>query len=48
MLRNQSVSMGKQYDDPQSKDHIQPFIDSFHLKGSLSELKVCRHALNLL
>jgi phosphatidylserine decarboxylase len=44
MLREQSVNMGKQYDDPQSKDHIQPFIDSFHLAGGLSELKVNTHA----
>jgi len=39
MLRDQSVNMGKQYDDPQSKDHIQPFIDSFHLASGLPELK---------
>lgn len=40
MLRDQSVKMGKQYDAPESKEHIQPFIDSFHLQKSLSELKV--------
>ncbi|SMQ54786.1 unnamed protein product [Zymoseptoria tritici ST99CH_3D7] len=39
MLRDQSVKMGKQYDAPESKEHIQPFIDSFHLQGGLSELK---------
>jgi phosphatidylserine decarboxylase len=40
MLRDQSVKMGKQYDAPESKQHIQPFIDSFHLQSGLSELKV--------
>jgi len=40
MLRDQSVKMGKQYDSPESKDHIQPFIDSFKLQGGLAELKV--------
>ena len=41
LLCDQSVKMGKQYDDPQSKDHIQPFIESFNLQGTLNELKVC-------
>ena len=40
MLKDQSVKMGKQYDSPASKDHIQPFIDSFNLQGTLSEF-VC-------
>jgi len=39
MLREQSVKMGKQYDAPESKDHIVPFIESFNLQSSLSELK---------
>ncbi|ETN39966.1 phosphatidylserine decarboxylase [Cyphellophora europaea CBS 101466] len=38
MLREQSVKMGRQYDDPSSKAHIQPFIDSFGLQNALSEL----------
>ncbi|KAF2158526.1 hypothetical protein M409DRAFT_31598, partial [Zasmidium cellare ATCC 36951] len=38
MLRNQSVKMGKQYDAPESREHIQPFIESFHLQNTLSEL----------
>lgn len=42
MLRDQSIKMGKQYDAPESKEHIQPFIESFHLQNSLSELKVCK------
>lgn len=37
-LKAQSEKMGKQYDSPESKDHIQPFIDSFHLQGSLDEM----------
>ena len=47
MLKSQSVKMGQQYDSPQSKDHIQPFIDSFDLKGTLSEL-VSLNAVRLL
>jgi len=39
MLREQSMKMGKQYDAPESKDHIQPFIESFDLQSTLSELK---------
>ena len=38
MLKEQSVKMGKQYDSPESKDHIQPFIQSFHLQDSLNEM----------
>ena len=38
MLKDQSVKMGKQYDSPESKSHIQPFIDSFNLQGTLDEL----------
>ena len=40
MLKAQSIKMGKQYDSPESKNHIQPFIDSFHLQGTLDDL-VC-------
>ena len=40
MLRDQSVKMGKQYDSPDSKTHIWPFIKSFHLESSLEQLKV--------
>lgn len=40
MLREQSVKMGKQYDDPESREHIWPFIKSFHLESTLIQLKV--------
>lgn len=39
LLTEQSIKMGKQYDDPASVDHIQPFIESFHLESTLPELK---------
>ncbi|CAK3855847.1 related to phosphatidylserine decarboxylase proenzyme 2 precursor [Lecanosticta acicola] len=39
VLRDQSLKMGKQYDAPESKQHIQPFIESFHLENTLPELK---------
>ncbi|KAK4980506.1 hypothetical protein LTR42_000813 [Elasticomyces elasticus] len=39
LLEAQSLKMGKQYDDPKSKDHIKPFIDSFELQESLKEMK---------
>lgn len=38
MLEAQSKKMGRQYDDPASKAHIQPFIDSFGLHDALEEL----------
>lgn len=38
LLEAQSVKMGKEYDAPQSKAHILPFIQSFKLEDSLSEL----------
>ncbi|KAK3700676.1 hypothetical protein LTR37_015865 [Vermiconidia calcicola] len=38
LLKNQSINMGKQYDSPQSKDHILPFIESFDLQSSLDDL----------
>lgn len=37
LLKDQSVKMGKQYDSPESKAHIQPFIQSFKLEGTLHE-----------
>lgn len=40
VLRDQSAKMGKLYDAPESTAHIQPFIESFGLRESLSELKV--------
>ncbi|KUI55405.1 Phosphatidylserine decarboxylase proenzyme 3 [Cytospora mali] len=39
LLREQSVKMGREYDDPKSVDHIWPFIDSFDLQGTLGQLK---------
>ncbi|QIX02501.1 hypothetical protein AMS68_008018 [Peltaster fructicola] len=38
LLKEQSEKMGKQYDDPASVDHIQPFIDSFGLQNTLHEM----------
>lgn len=38
LLQEQSIKMGKQYDDPASVDHIQPFIDSFQLGPTMSEM----------
>lgn len=38
LLREQSVKMGRQYDDPASRKHVLPFIRSFGLEGSLEEL----------
>lgn len=38
MLKDQSVKMGKEYDSPESKSHIQPFIESFDLQGTLDEM----------
>jgi len=39
LLRDQSVKMGLQYDAPESKAHILPFITSFKLEKTLDELK---------
>ena len=39
LLEKQSVKMGQEYDSPQSKDHIRPFILSFGLEDGLHELK---------
>ncbi|TKA65532.1 hypothetical protein B0A55_10779 [Friedmanniomyces simplex] len=38
LLKEQSLKMGKQYDSPDSRDHIKPFIDSFHLAPSMEEM----------
>lgn len=38
MLLAQSEKMGKQYDAPESKDHIVPFIQSFNLEDSMKEM----------
>lgn len=38
LLKQQSLKMGAQYDDPASVDHIQPFIDSFQLGDSMKEM----------
>lgn len=38
-LKEQSVKMGKHYDAPESVDHIIPFIESFNLQNTLSQLK---------
>ncbi|MCJ1373572.1 hypothetical protein MMC20_004800 [Loxospora ochrophaea] len=39
LLEDQSIKMGKEYDSPQSKAHIQPFIQSFNLEDTLGEMK---------
>lgn len=39
LLKAQSEKMGKEYDTPESRAHIKPFIESFHLQSSLSEMK---------
>lgn len=39
LLKEQSVKMGKQYDAPESVEHIRPFIESFNLQETLDELK---------
>lgn len=38
LLKEQSVKMGRQYDDPASRSHIQPFIQSFGLQDSMREM----------
>lgn len=38
LLKEQSEKMGRQYDDPASVQHIQPFIDSFELQDSMQEM----------
>jgi phosphatidylserine decarboxylase len=39
LLEAQSVKMGKEYDTPESKAHILPFIQTFELEDQLAELK---------
>lgn len=38
LLENQSKKMGVEYDSPASRNHIQPFIESFQLGPSMSEM----------
>lgn len=38
ILKDQSIKMGREYDTPESKAHIEPFIKSFDLEDSLAEL----------
>lgn len=39
LLQSESEKMGREYDSPESKSHIQPFIQSFQLENTLSDLK---------
>jgi phosphatidylserine decarboxylase len=39
LLQSESEKMGKEYDAPESKSHIQPFNLSFQLQDTPSELK---------
>lgn len=39
LLEEQSRKMGRQYDDPESVDHIIPFIESFNLQEGMSDMK---------
>ncbi|OCL08214.1 hypothetical protein AOQ84DRAFT_277216, partial [Glonium stellatum] len=39
LLEEESIKIGREYDTPQSKAHIEPFITSFELWDSLSQLK---------
>lgn len=38
LLKEQSIKMGRQYDSPESRKHIRPFIESFHLQDTLKDL----------
>jgi phosphatidylserine decarboxylase len=38
LLQSQSEKMGKEYDSPESKQHIVPFIQSFQLEPTLFEM----------
>lgn len=38
LLEDQSVKMGKEYDSPDSKQHIKPFIESFDLASTMDEM----------
>lgn len=37
LLKAQSVKMGHEYDSPESKAHIEPFIESFDIRSTLHE-----------
>lgn len=39
LLKAESEKMGREYDEPSSVAHIEPFIQSFNLEPTLSELK---------
>lgn len=39
LLQNESKKMGAQYDDPASKAHIAPFIQSFQLQASMADME---------
>ena len=39
LLKAESEKMGREYDAPESKAHIVPFIESFQLQNTLAELK---------
>nr|POE53272.1 phosphatidylserine decarboxylase proenzyme 3 [Quercus suber] len=39
LLKDQSEKMGRQYDTPESTDHIKPFIESFGLANSMAEME---------
>jgi len=39
LLKAQSIKMGQQYDAPESRAHIIPFIQSFQLEDSMIEMK---------
>jgi phosphatidylserine decarboxylase len=38
LLKDESEKMGKEYDSPESKQHIIPFIQSFQLESTLDEM----------
>ncbi|MCJ1237858.1 hypothetical protein MMC14_005845 [Varicellaria rhodocarpa] len=38
LLKSQSEKMGREYDSPDSKAHIRPFMQSFDLVGSMHEM----------
>jgi phosphatidylserine decarboxylase len=38
LLKNESEKMGREYDSPESKQHIPHFIEAFHLQDTLQEL----------
>ena len=38
LLKEQSEKMGVEYDKPESRDHIVPFLESFGLRDSMAEM----------